>query len=313
MTLFFYALGHFLVDFLCALTVLQYADAPILFLLYNFCAFALQMPLGILADEQNASCSFALAGIAFVLLALLPFPVLIRMLLCGFGNALYHVGGGRYSLLAHSGFSSLGIFVAPGAIGIFLGSLLTGSRIVIGFVAMSLLLCGFSLCRNRTALVVPHADTKPNFSVGMLFFVVVIRSAVAMCIRTPWKIGVWAIFAAFATAAGKVLGGVAADRLGWEKSGVLSLISAAVLFLFPAHPLAGLLSLLLFQMSMPITLRKAADILPGYTGFSFGMLTFALFLGYLPAYFGISFSVLGCAGLSALSALALLLYGEGMR
>ena len=40
-------------------------------------------------------------------------------------------------------------------------------------------------------------------------------------------------------------------------------------------------------MSMPITLRGAADALPGMPGFSFGLLTFALFLGFLPTWLGI--------------------------
>lgn len=310
MILFFYSTGHLLVDFACALIVLQYANVPALFLLYNFCAFALQMPIGILADEKNASRSFALAGIAFVLLALLPSSVLIRVLLCGCGNALYHVGGGRYALLAHSDFSKLGIFVAPGAIGIFLGRLLSGNHIAVCFAIPLLLICGLGLCIDKNTLVTLYTPVKLHFSDGILFLVVVIRSAVTMCAKSPWKIGIGMTLAALATAIGKVLGGMAADHLGWKKIGVRSLLLCAVLFLFPTNPFAGLLSLLLFQMSMPITLRKAADAVPGNAGFSFGMLTFALFLGYLPAYFGMSFSTASCIGLSTMSALALWFYGR---
>ena len=63
-------------------------------------------------------------------------------------------------------------------------------------------------------------------------------------------------------------------------------------------------------MSMPITLRAAADALPGLKGFGFGLLTFALFLGFLPTWLG--WSVLSAGWFLALGAavsLALLLAG----
>lgn len=39
-------------------------------------------------------------------------------------------------------------------------------------------------------------------------------------------------------------------------------------------------------MTMPVTLWAVARILPGAKGFSFGLLTFALFLGFCPSYLG---------------------------
>ena len=48
----------------------------------------------------------------------------------------------------------------------------------------------------------------------------------------------------------------------------------------------GVMGLFFFNMTMPITLYLAADILERYRGFAFGILTFAIFIGYLPAYFG---------------------------
>ena len=42
----------------------------------------------------------------------------------------------------------------------------------------------------------------------------------------------------------------------------------------------------LFNMTMPVTLHRAAMLLPGHRGFAFGLLTFGLFLGFLPAAFG---------------------------
>lgn len=56
--LFIYSAAHFAVDFSCALLLLGRirpgpGDALLCLLLYNFCAFALQMPVGLLADRLD--------------------------------------------------------------------------------------------------------------------------------------------------------------------------------------------------------------------------------------------------------------------
>ena len=57
---------------------------------------------------------------------------------------------------------------------------------------------------------------------------------------------------------------------------------------------------------MPLTLYGAARLLPGAKGFAFGLLTFALFLGFLPVYAGAcALQAAQAAALSALSAAAL--------
>ena len=48
----------------------------------------------------------------------------------------------------------------------------------------------------------------------------------------------------------------------------------------------GVLAVFLFNMTMPVTLWAAAKVMPGAKGFAFGLLTFGLFLGYLPSYLG---------------------------
>ena len=43
----------------------------------------------------------------------------------------------------------------------------------------------------------------------------------------------------------------------------------------------------LFNMTMPVTLWAVARIMPGAKGFTFGLLTFGLFLGFLPSWLGL--------------------------
>jgi FSR family fosmidomycin resistance protein-like MFS transporter len=63
-----------------------------------------------------------------------------------------------------------------------------------------------------------------------------------------------------------------------------------LLFLLPSLPLAGVTAVLLFNMTMPITLWAMTKIMPGAKGFAFGLLSFGLFLGFLPKYLGFTVS-----------------------
>ena len=69
-----YAAGHFLVDFSCAYRMFSLQADPIWFLLYNFLAFAVQFPLGYLADRLGNNRFFALTGISLVFAGIFPFP-----------------------------------------------------------------------------------------------------------------------------------------------------------------------------------------------------------------------------------------------
>ena len=122
-----YSLAHLWVDLSCALLVLRTLSGGPYFglclLLYNFCAFALQMPLGLLADRLDRNGLLSAAGCALTALAYLaPMPVLAAVT-AGVGNALFHLGGGLDVLNAGGDRAAgLGVFVSPGALGLFLGS-----------------------------------------------------------------------------------------------------------------------------------------------------------------------------------------------
>ena len=92
------------------------------------------------------------------------------------------------------------------------------------------------------------------------------------------------------------------------------MVLAAVLYLFSNNIVCGLVAILIFNMSMPITLRAAADIFKGGRGFSFGLLTFALFLGYVPSYISgrVQISRTAMCILCILSAAMLLTYALDM-
>ena len=123
-----YGLAHFWMDLSCAFLLLRtLAGGPqwmLCLLLYNFCAFALQMPLGLLADRWDRNGPAAAAGCLLTALACLsPLPVLTAVI-AGTGNALFHLGGGIDVLNAGGGrAAALGVFISPGALGLYIGTI----------------------------------------------------------------------------------------------------------------------------------------------------------------------------------------------
>ena len=122
----------------------------------------------------------------------------------------------------------------------------------------------------------------------------------------PWK-GERALLLTLALVLGKTAGGFAMDRFGAERASAVSLGLAAALYLASALPLPGVLAVFLFNMTMPVTLWAAARTLPGAKGFTFGLLTFALFMGFLPSFLGWPGLPGGGAGYAAVSIVSLAL------
>lgn len=126
-------IGHFSIDFACLYFYLanfpqnNFVAGIGAATLYNFLAFALQAPIGYFFDRFPAKHSTFL-GILFVssgyFCGICRFPV-IGLLLCGCGNAFYHVGGSiAIARTDKTGLRNSGIFVSAGALGVSLGTYL---------------------------------------------------------------------------------------------------------------------------------------------------------------------------------------------
>lgn len=318
-----YSAGHFWVDFSCALLMFSQISGTgewaLCALLYNFCAFALQMPIGLLADRLGRQGRLAALGCGLVSAgwAISPVPVAAAVT-AGLGNACFHVGGG-VAILRDGGdrAAPLGIFVSPGAFGIYLGTLLgrrdgfPGWAAAAGLVLFALALLLPERREGETAAPAeaPFPDRNEVVVLICCFLVVVLRSYLGMVLAFPWKNGGWALALTCALVLGKAAGGFLGDRLGMVRAAVLSLGLAVVLFCLSGSPWAGTAAVFLFNMTMPITLWAAARLLP--PGFAFGTLTFALFLGFLPVWLGWPALLTGGIGYAAgaLCSLALLALG----
>ena len=270
------------------------SDKAMALLIYNFCAFAMQLPIGVLADRYGGGRYFSAAGCLTVALGgLLPSPMLTAVV-CGLGNAAFHIGGGADVMAVTEGAKYLGIYVSPGAMGIFLGALASrAGRSLAAFAACLMLACAaaiMALCREGAG---PGSPELPRgreqwLRLMSLLAVVTLRSYGGVIMSFPWRAGAWAWIAALCVVGGKCIGGFASDRFGEVRSATVTLSAAAAALIFSAFPLPGALGLLLFNMSMPVTLYAARDILREGRATAFGLLTLGLFLGMLPAFSGAS-------------------------
>jgi FSR family fosmidomycin resistance protein-like MFS transporter len=222
----------------------------------------------------------------------LQFPFLAA-LIAGIGNALFHVGGGVISLNLDSGKAALpGIYVAPGAFGLMVGTLIgKGGHFLAWPFILLLIGAALSILRvPRPAMPAPRPlpENLRWFEAVILLLLVsvAIRSMVGLSLVLPWKSDIDLLVALTgAVVLGKVLGGILGDRFGWTTVAGSGLILAApLLAFFPQIPVLVIVGTFLFNLSMPITLICLAEMLPGKSGFAFGLTTLALILGALPTF-----------------------------
>ena len=309
-----YSIGHFLIDFTSAfllfgiikgLNVEMYIYS---LLIYNFCAFALQMPIGIIGDKLNRNNYISSIGMIISAAAVLfsatgvISQVIILSILLGVGDACYHVGAGidtlndsvekQWRLGVFGSFGGLGLFV-----GGFLGNQILNTQIVpYMLVVGSLLFFAFFLMdtsmyeNGRSENVSFEIENIKGISIIVLLsmsFVVIINSYMSVAVSFSWQVGVWAVVCAIGIFIGKILGGVLSDKFGIKIASIISLLGSAVFFMFSSNQICGTIALLLFAMTVPMTLWIPARILPKAKGFSFGIVKFSIFIGAVLYFFNV--------------------------
>ena len=240
--------------------------------------------------RQAAATGCALTAAAMLVPGSLP---ILAVCVAGAGNALFHLGGGSVGLRLKPGCAApAGIVVAPGAAGLFLGTLL-GER---GFSALwtgALLLGMFSvLLLVHEAPVLPPRDRPQRpFGRGRLILLllsisVAMRSLLGLAFSIPWTSSpALAALMVLAGALGKGLGGVLADRFGWMRTAVCTLTMSIPLLMFgTASHVEKMLAMFLVATTMPVALAAVSESLPGEPAFAFGLTGIALLVGALPGF-----------------------------
>jgi len=210
------------------------------------------------------------------------------------GNSLFHIGGGAISLkISPEKAGPPGIFVAPGAIGLLVGTLF-GKSIYFApvIIYLFLLLCVLAMLAVRIPVVYSVIETgQKKFNwfwaiLVLLLFSIFTRSLIGLAVAFPWKSNLWLLVAlTIGVALGKAFGGILSDRFGWVKVTVGGLLISAPLLAFTAiYPYLAILGMMLFQMTMPVTLIAISRSLPKYPAFAFGLACLAIVIGALPIF-----------------------------
>jgi FSR family fosmidomycin resistance protein-like MFS transporter len=298
-----YGIIHAIIDMSCVavmfstIIIHEYNthDSFILIITYNIIAFGLQAPIGLLVDKFQVPRESAFIGCLLVIASIFVFeiPPLV-VILAGFGNAFFHVGGGSISLnFSPQKAAAPGIFVAPGAIGLTAGILIGENDLFTALPFILLLIASgiFIVISKIPKINYQKISVKSNIKIFeivliLLLFSVSIRSLYGL--TAEWKSDITLLLIlTLATACGKAFGGFLADRFGWARVAISALIlSAPLLAFFPDIPLLAISGIFLLQMTMPITLTALSNMLPGRSASAFGLSVFALIVGVIPTYLG---------------------------
>ncbi|MBN1760340.1 MAG: hypothetical protein JW863_18575 [Chitinispirillaceae bacterium] len=305
-TVWCFSLTHGLVDLTTALLVYNAAivhglapeQAAMVTITYDIIAFAIQPLAGFFIDFLKGARIAMLAGIALIVTGIV--CIHLNALLCigcaGLGNALFHVGAGAQILDRYPSTSrAVGIFVGPGALGLGIGCWF-GSQ---GFSPFSFLIIGLTAAFFGLALL-PALQPAPASgrnmasrktvklgAVVLLLAAILVRGFVG---RTGFAglptDGFVIIGLGAAACIGKMVGGIVADRAGWGRTTIIGLVVTSIGIVFVrSHIGIAFTTMILFQMTMPITLVATAAGLPGKPAFAFGLTCLALVSGTLPAYY----------------------------
>lgn len=265
-------------------------------LLYNGLAFGTQPIFGFLTDKIKKTRLITILSLIIVICAFffINYNLWITIALAGIGNAVFHVAAGVFSLNSTPKKSiGVGLFVAPGAVGLALGTYLGKSSQFIPIISVLLL---FAAIVSILFVKLPECYTNakkmklnidlPQIAILLFFLSIVGRSLVGSTAffsleKSVLSLTVLTLAALF----GKGVGGIIADKFGWLKVSLIALIFSTPFLIYSSGNLAfAVIGALFFQMTMPVTLTATVGVMPKYPGTAFGLNCLALFVGLLIKY-----------------------------
>jgi MFS transporter, FSR family, fosmidomycin resistance protein len=132
--------------------------------------------------------------------------------------------------------------------------------------------------------------SRGDLVLGLVLLSIAVRGLLGFLVTFPWETQpVLLIVMTLATVLGKALGGILADRWGWTRVAVGSMLAGLPLLACAStHPVVAIPGLFLLNITMPVTLAATARSLPGHPGFAFGLTCLALILGAIAPLSGVT-------------------------
>lgn len=266
------------------------------FLAYNFCAFALQLPLGIVLDAWPRAVKGAFAaGMAMVavsgILALCGHSEMPVICFCCLGNALFHLTAGKLVLDRANGRGGpIGLFISTGAVGLLAGKTLATDHgaILLPLLSMLILAGGIVALRQVPFAAARRCELRGVtmygwcMAGGLLAFVAW-RSWVSLTAGAAGGTMPILLAGVAATWAGKAVGGYLGERLGDWRVVAASGAGSALLWLGAglSSSMAGLAVIFLAQLATGPALALAYRATGRASGTAFGLNCLGIFAGSL--------------------------------
>ena len=301
--LYFYV--HFIVEVVCFFYLSRVSGNSnfvwLIPFIYDGLAFVPQSLIGYIND-LNPKLKTGIIGIILLVLSYLIYVffkvnVILPLVILCLGNAFLHISGAECTLKASDGkLSHSAIFVGGGSFGVITGRLLAGTSFTpIIMIPLILTMIPFILLAD-TYIDYKEKETKfdyanPKLSPYLIVFlavlVVIVRGYMGYGIPTSWnKTTLQAVILFCIMGFGKCLGGILSDAFGIRKVGIISTLLAIPFLCFGnEHMLISLIGVMMFSMTMAITLAILVSIYKSKPGLAFGFTTIGLFLGTAPIFF----------------------------
>ena len=327
--LYFYI--HFIVEVVCFFLLYRiHGDSYLLWivpLVYDALAFVPQSIFGYFSDKYP-KVNLGLIGTVFLTISiplyfLTKTPFLSTIILC-MGNALIHVNGAEVTLRSSNGkLASPAIFVGGGSFGVVTGKLLAATKVhyllivvfsitIIPFILLAEYYKKDTLNDKNPCKEFNYHNKNMNVKLVILLavLIVIVRAYMGYGIPTSWNKTVLETILLFSfMGIGKCLGGILCDAIGMRKVAILSIACSLPFLLFGDKIMyISLFGIMLFSMTMAVTLGLLVSTLKKAPGLAFGLTTIGLFLGTVPIFFFKFTTLLGnCLLISVLTIISLLI------
>ena len=314
--------------------LLSYTMAGVIILVSNITSSIIQPLFGYLSDQKEKPLMLPIGCVAAGLgLSLLAIPdhyevVLLLTIFSGLGVASYHPEGFKTarSFTGDKVATGLAVFTVGGNVGLALGPLAVTSIItfftfdylplmlvfsLVFLVLLALNRRSLSQARNVSVQTESTFQTRPSkaeyISLGLIIGVVIMRSCTAFGLMTyipmnyidyekgdPLYAGMLVSVFLLGGAAGTLLGSPLADRWGYKRYLIFSMVLTSVLFplIFVTHGFAQFVALAAVGMalisSFTVTVAMGQNLLPNNLGIASGLMAgFAIGTG------GVGVTILG--------------------
>lgn len=330
--LYFYI--HFITEIVCFyFLTLVTKDSNFIWLIpfiYDGVAFVPQSLIGYLNDKFP-KLNLSIIGTILLLLSFIIYiytnlSIYISLIILCIGNASIHVAGAEITLRNSNGkLSHSAIFVAGGSFGVITGKLLATTitpSIVMIFLILTMipfiLLAHTYNSKESNCKKFDYVNKKINYGIIIVLavFIVIVRGYMGYGIPTGWNKTVIQNIIFYATMGlGKALGGILSDAYGIRKVAIFSTLAAIPLLCIGDNlMLISLIGVMLFSMTMSITLGILVSCLKNNPGLAFGLTTIGLFLGTAPIFFiKITNSIFNLSIIIVLSLLCTLILSKILR